>query len=340
MAARTPGERPAQTLAERTLVEVVRGRSEAAEPTEALRELLRRRPTRTPLLAEVVANRDRPAETRASAAVALGKQTAPAAKDALMPALRDPDPLVVRRAAEALGKVGDEQALAALEKVDPPRGPVRRSVDFAKALISYRLGLDEYRLKRPPASEELPVERRRAQRLEATPLRRQALERVLADAAQELPGIPLTEQGALRFSCGGHDFAVLLSKDLERQGDLTPLGRRGAVVGAVLERSPVEDRWFLSQYVFSDPGARGSSARLYGVRPSGVMTHVGELRTQEGPSFELRALDTRSSPPLALEGTYDPASKQLRFTRLLVHPDLARTQTQPAEPTKLEFPVG
>ena len=339
MAARPPGERPAQTLAERTLVEVVRGRSEAAEPAEALRELLRRRPTRTPLLAEVVADRARPAEMRATAAVALGRQTAPQAKDALVPALRDPDPLVLRRAAEALGKVGDEQALAELERLEPPRGPARRSVDFAKTLISYRLGLDKHRLKRPPAREELPVDRRRAQRLEAKPLPRGALERVLADAAEELPGIPVTEQGAQRFSCGGHEFVVLLAKDLEQHRDLAPLARRSAVVGAVLERSPVENRYFLSHYLISDPGARGAAARLYGARPSGVVTHVGELQTQEA-AFALRALDTRFSPPLALEGAYDPAKKQLRFTQMLVQPDLTRTQTQPAEPTKLEFTVG
>src|SRR5688572_10561361 len=109
MSARAAGDQPAQTLSERTLVEVVRGASEASEPTEALRELLRRRPRRAPLLAEVVADRARPTEMRAIAAVALGRQATPAARDALIAAVRDQDPLVLRRVAEALGKVGDEQ---------------------------------------------------------------------------------------------------------------------------------------------------------------------------------------------------------------------------------------
>lgn len=340
MPPRAPGDRPAQTLAERTLVEVVRGTSEASEPTEALRELLRRRTGRTPLLAEVVADRKRPAEMRAIAAVALGRQAAPAAKDALIAAVRDKDPLVLRRVAEALGKVGDEQTLAVLETLEPPRGPAKRSVDFAKTLLAYRLGLDEHRLTRPPAKNELDVQRRRAQRLEASTPKRQALERIMADAAQELPGIAVTEQGALRFACGGHEFVVLLTKQLVRQDDVDALGRRPAVVGAVLERSPVEDRYFLSEYLFSDPGGRGSSGRLYGVRPNGAMAHVGEMKPEAGATFELRALDTRYSPPIAIEGAYDPAKKQLRFTQMLVHPDFERSQTQPATPTPLEFPVA
>src|SRR5919112_143406 len=102
MASRAQGERPPQELAERTLIDVVRGRSQASEPTEALREFLRRRPDQTSLPAEVVADRTRPAEMRAVAAVALGRQPVPAAEDALRSALADKDPLVFRRVAEAL----------------------------------------------------------------------------------------------------------------------------------------------------------------------------------------------------------------------------------------------
>jgi hypothetical protein len=340
MSARAAGDQPAQTLSERTLVEVVRGASDASEPTEALRELLRRRPRRAPLLAEVVADRARPAEMRAIAAVALGRQATPAAKDALIAAVRDQDPLVLRRVAEALGKVGDEQALAVLEMLEPPRGPVKRSVDFAKTLLAYRLGLDKHRLRRPPAKNELEVQRRRAQRLEAVRPRRQALERIMADAAQELPGIAVTEQSALRFACGGHEFVILLTKQLERQDGVDALARRPAVVGAVLERSPVEDHYFLSEYLLSDPGGRGSSGHLYGVRPNGAVAHVGEVKPEAGATFELRALNTRYSPPVAIEGNYDPAKKQLRFTQMLVHPDFERNQIQPATPTPLDFPVA
>jgi hypothetical protein len=51
----------------------------------------------------------------------------------------------VRRAAEALGRIGDQQALAELEaiKVPPDRSAIR-AIDFAKILISYRLSLGLY----------------------------------------------------------------------------------------------------------------------------------------------------------------------------------------------------
>lgn len=162
----------------------------------------------------------------------------------------------------------------------------------------------------------------------------------MSDAAQELPGIAVTEQGAHRFACGEHEFVVLLTKELEGQNDVAAVAERPAVVGAVLERSPVEDRYFLSEYLLSDPGGRGSTVRLFGVRPTGAIVHVGEVIPEAEATFELRALDTRYSPPVAIEGTYDPAKKQLRFTQMLVHPDFERNQTPPATPTLLEFPVA
>jgi hypothetical protein len=339
VASRPPDERPAQTFADRTLVAAVRGQSEAAEPTEALRELLRRRSARPPLLAEVVVDRKQPRETRAVAAVALGRQPTPTAKDALITALRDRDPLVQRRAAESLGKIGDEQALKALERLELPRGPARRSVEFAGTLISYRLGLDKHRLRRPPAKDELQVQRRRAQRVAPAPPDPQTLERILTDASRELPSIPLAEQSALRFACGGHEFAIVLTEELEEQHDLAGLGRRNAVVGVVFERSPVEDSYFTLEYLLSNPAPRGPSVYLYGVRPNGVIAHVGELDTGAGATFSLRALNTRYSPPLALDGAYDPAAKQLRMEAMLVQADFDPSQKQPATPTKLEFQV-
>jgi hypothetical protein len=111
------------------------------------------------------------------------------------------------------------------------------------------------------------------------------------------------------------------------------------VAGVVLERSPVEERYFLWEYLLADPGARDSTGRLFGVRPNGVVAHVGEVQLDDEPSFELRALDTRYSPPVTIEGAYDLGKQRLELAQMLIHPDFERTQTQPASPTPIEFPV-
>src|SRR5690606_997444 len=134
----TPRPRSPQELDDRSLAEVVRGRSRAAEASEALAELVRRRRAGAPLLREVVRDAARPAELRASAAVALGRTRDAEARRALVEALRDRDPSVLRRAAESLGKIGDREDLAQLECVQAPRGPAQRSLHLPRALISSR----------------------------------------------------------------------------------------------------------------------------------------------------------------------------------------------------------
>jgi hypothetical protein len=326
-------EPAAQALSDRALRDVLRGRSEVVEGTEALRTLLSRRP-QTAILTEVIADRSRPPELRAASAVALGRERKPSHTEALLGAVRDPDPSVARRAAEALGKIGDADALTALERVSPPGGPAARSVEFAKTLLSYRLGQDSHRIRRPPAKSELEVTSRRAEELKPAPPRGRARESIIADAAQELPGVDLSDAGMVRFSCGGHQYAIVLAEVLRRRGGLDQLGRRPAVAGALLERSPEIDRWFLAEYLLSDPGPR-KTVRLLGVRPNGVVTHVGELRPEKKGSFEVRAVDTRFSPPVDIGGAWDTKAARMRISRMRVQPDFDPKQRQPVEPTKL-----
>lgn len=327
-------ERVAEELSDRTLLNTVKGRTEAVESVEALRELLRRNPSRSRLLTDLVTDTDRPAEVRSASAVALGRERKPGHEDALLEALRDRNPDVVRRAAESLGKVGDAQALTVLERLKPTSGPARRSVEFAKSLISYRFGLDEHRLRRPPSSSELQVQPRRALAVEASTPDPAALSAILADAEHEVPGVALSERGAMAFSCGGHDYVLLLAAALHEDDGLSWLTETRAVVAGLMEKAPASDRHFLAEYVFADPAPK-RTARLLGVRPTGIISHVGELHPEEGGTFEVHAVDTRNTRPVRIEGAYDADRGQLTVTRMLVHRHRAPSQKEPRQPTRL-----
>jgi len=325
----TPRPRSPQELDDRSLAEVVRGRSRAAEASEALAELVRRRRAGAPLLREVVRDAARPAELRASAAVALGRTRDAEARRALVEALRDRDPSVLRRAAESLGKIGDREDLAQLERVQAPRGPAQRSLHLPRALISYRHRLGAHRVRRPPRAQELRVDAREADELAPRAPEAEVRRRILADAREELPGVVVSERAITGFRCGDHPFAVVLADDLRGADDLASLARSDAVVGALLERSPSTERYFLAEYLLTNPSDDGVD--LLGVRPSGVVVHVGELDPDTG-AFSLRAVDTRVSPPVDIAGTIAPDAGALRFERMRVQRTYAPTQRRPRVP--------
>lgn len=326
--------RPAQTLSDRVLIDVVHGRSQSTEPGEALRELVQRQPEPSTLLAEIVTDPQRPSDLRATAAVALGRRPTPVGERALLDALVDPDPAVVRRAAEALGRTAGPSALERLDVLRPPSGPAQRSVEFARILLSYRHGLERHRLHRPPQRSLLPVDPTLATEVTTTTLRPRTVEPILADAREEAAGIPLSAQGAQRFTCGDNTLAILLTLDLTALDSLDSLLGRSAVVGAVLERSMITGHYFLSEFLLADTAPQETELRLFGVRPGGTVVHVGELQTTG--RFEVRTTDTRSSPPAAIDGSYDPNRKRLQIDRMLIHADFISTQRQPNEPRRLD----
>jgi hypothetical protein len=332
-------ERVAQEVGTRELFAVVRGKSRAVEPTEALRELLARQPSRTALLTEIVTDPGRPPELRASGAVALGHDRKPSHQRALVEVLSSREPLLVRRAAGALGRIGDERALAALERLEAPPGPAQRSVAFARSLIAYRLGLDTHRLTPPPPETVPKVRPERSVELPTRAPTRAVLSTLAADAARELPAIAVTAAGAQQITCDGSVFAIVLADTLGRGRSVAALTRSTAVLGAVLEQSQVSGHFSLYEYLLSEP-AGGSSVRILGARETGAIVHVGELRADESGAFTVRAVDTPVSPPVVIEGTFDAERGRLAVTRALAASQRAARGTRPGTPTRVEFPGG
>jgi hypothetical protein len=325
------------SLTRRELLLAVDGRSERVGGAEALKELARRRAAgRAEVFGRVVADEALPAELRAVAAVELGKeQPTTANQEALLRALPSRDRSVTRRAAEALGRIGDERALAALKGVRSRAAPVRRSVSFAKSLIAYRLGLREQLLELPDRGQLLPVQRRRAVPLEVWQETPALLKRIAPTLRREVPAVPLAREGALAFSCGGNRFLVILHREVRSADRLAELAQRSAVAGVVLKRSPSLDRYSLLEYLLAHPAGDGE-LHLFGVRTTGVVAHYGRARPERaGAAFELRALRTPHSPPLAVEGRYDAAARRLELEVALIYPRLTESQRSKARPESL-----
>ncbi len=295
MAITTDFEPALFAMSEEELIAKVGARGPAEERGEALRTLARRSIKRAAPTLRNVARKAAPiASMRATAAIALGRDADPANQAPLIAALKAPEDRVVRRAAEALGRIGDAKALAALRAARVPSAPAAaRAHGFAQSLISYRLGLGSDLVVARVAVAERG---RKGEKVEATAIPPATFKRIAACLPEEVPAIALAKKGGVAFTCCGADYLVLLA---ERAGDLA---RANAVAAVVLRRGGPLNRFALHLYLLTHP-AGGNNLAIHGARPDGTVTYRGEVTpTKNGHAFHLEALATPLARPALIEG--------------------------------------
>jgi hypothetical protein len=300
--------------------------AKASVRAEALKELARRGSPRSPeILRAIMTDRSAPVEVRSVAAVVLGKTANPENQRALVSALFEGHPEVVRRAAESLGRIGDREALEWLEKVQPrPSEAAAKTLQFARSLISYRLSLGSHRL-RAPEEKPLPVHPERRLELNVGPVKRERLARLESRINRELPSVPMDLKSALEISCAGNEFLAVFHQDAARaaSSDMLPV---------VIFKRYSNGEYSLFEYVLTHPEASGG-LQIFGVRPSGAITHAGQARIAEREtSFRLEALNTTHSPAIELEGTVDLSRKSLQFAIALANIDFLPGQKRSRSP--------
>jgi hypothetical protein len=327
-------ERPLEQLGEEALIEAVQGRPSELGRLEALKELARRRSPRVSGLLSAALLDDRlPDDLRAVAAVEAGKQAAPASEPALIAALRSGPPLVVRRAAESLGRIGGREALQALRTIRSPEEEpaVARAVSFARSLVSYRLGLGSDLLETPGAGEILNVDDPEPIQVQTTPVGADEVERMAPRYRLEVPGVAVSPRGALQLRCGANEFLLMPHETMD------VLAARNAVIGVVLKRAQSLEYLALHLYLLSHRRDEGTLS-LFGVRPDGTVTLFGEMLLHPREhTFWVNALNTPYGPPVDIQGRIDTAAHRVVLTKAVVNRRLSRSQKRAQTPTKIEI---
>jgi HEAT repeats len=302
------------------------GRAEIGK-VDAIKELARRRSSgRTEVLTRVATDAAEPDDVRTAAVVELGHQDSPAARDALTAAVRSGDPAVARRAAEALGRVGDASALEALESAEVP--------EFARSLLAYRLGRDAHRIPRPAAAvldldaaDSEPVDVRAPDTAELT--------RALADLERDLPSFTRSTAGARVLTCDAVEYMVVLNGELRDREALGRLRERPGMPAVVVKLAGGLDRFYLHAYVLSHPD--GGALELLVSRTTGDVTHVGSARIEgDRARFSLRAVATPLAVPVQLEGTLDAERMDLTIERALAQREIDRARQGGREPRRVD----
>lgn len=325
-----PGDPDEAELAER-----VRGSEDTETVKTAIHELGRRRsPERSRLLTDVLLDRKRDADVRATAAVQLGRRAEPAHREALLDAMKGAEPPVARRAAEALGRIGDEDAYARLRRLRPRDPVVQQSVAFARTLISYRLGLDRDLLDAPRPPQLPAGQRGEPMDIDFATPSKAAVREALTAAEEEFPTLPLSTDGALHFSCAGDQFFVGFNDEVQGRDTLAPLGEHNAVLMTVMRRPEVLERYGAYLYILTHP-EREDRLRLFGVRTTGAVVLTGEVRLSErGATFRVGALPSPLQVPVTVQATYDHAERRIEFVETVIDADFVPDQKRSRRPSK------
>jgi len=254
-------------------------------------------------------------QVRAMSAVALGRDPRAESREVLLAALNDPNPVVLRRVAQSLAKIGDEQALRRLGQVQPAADtPEGRDVLASRMLLSYRLGIPEV-LVGPPTMTTFSS--RRPQEIAFGGRARVPRATILAAAQRELPGVTLSASSVRTFTCSGQPGALVIDSELADRGVGGP-----RMLGALLrERVCSEKRYSLDAYLLSDDRelSDGKRPRLWLVRPSGRVVHAGHAKMTDGrATFEITESVAPYGNPVKVTGTYHLQSGRLAIEQAYV----------------------
>ncbi|MCF6325366.1 MAG: HEAT repeat domain-containing protein [Gammaproteobacteria bacterium] len=318
---------------DRDLMAVIAGDRPEYRRRDAMQVLLSRgSEISLPVLRETLLSQDAPPDLRSMAAVMLGRDVSQ--ERVLLDALKVPaEPAVLRRIAQGLGRIGSPEALDAMSKVRLKSGSrASLNVGFARSLISYRHGLGQYLIPRPADADILRFDHKKAVSLAFETLKPAEVKKIMPQINRELPAIKLSEKAAMCFSCLNSQLWLLLNEEMVGKQAKQRATESNAVMAVVLKYDHCPAGWHAFEYIFSNPN-RDNTIDIVGLRPSGVITHFGQVRADKKDAVV--SLQTVNSPyalPMAFEAIYNTDKVALKVTRAISSTGAAEGQIRPAVP--------
>ncbi len=337
-------------LSEADLYDAMKGGSRNILPISALFELGKRDASglNKQLISGLTESDDD--DVRAAAALTLGKENKPAHRKALAAALKDGAPTVVRRAAEALGRIGTSKELAALRALQPEHPLVKRAVDTAKTLLAYSLGQCEGLLAPPEAQQILRLGHHKSSEIEVKSVSIKQ-KKYSAMLSQKLPQCTLAEQ-ALTIDCGRWQYLLVfenetLAKITKQQAshnnasNLIAQFKNGHLFGVLLRCEKADAEYYRYAHILTHAKSP-ETLHLFAMRDASVseIAYYGEIIfSAKGISFSIHALNTRHTRPIVFAGEIEAKTSRIVISRAAVANQKAERQPVQNQPRQIKMSV-
>ena len=269
-------------------------------------------PDRAGVLQKILASENDDLKARRLAASALWRLNTPESRDALLAAAEEvSDPRLLANVVKLLGRVGDERALAAIEKIrGRGQGVLSEHAAFAASLISYRLGLPGNDLPVPRQFEPLPpTDQRRIEFVSPPPeevgLFRKCLENEPYDIA-------VSGDGMLQIRCARTTWMLAFTERFAAADSVAPLQKQKSVIAMLASKNTEDGRYSVAFLFFASPGRGGKQVDLLGHRITGEQAWAGRIEANEkggGVSFTLRTAGRLGIVPIEIDGVWRKGGK-------------------------------
>jgi hypothetical protein len=266
-------------------------------------------------LQTVLANPAEPAPLRALAALSLIRLDSSQAETVLIQALGDPDERVLAAVTRALGRIGSERGLRAIEALTGLRGVAARQAGFAQSLIAHRLGLDGHELPVPRDEDLLHLPDAAARPFRTQRLSGADADHVLRTLSREPFGIEYDESTLHEIRCASTRWVVAFNREVTGADGLERLVNRKTLAGVLASYQDENDTYSARLLMLTAP-ERGGRIRIHLRRLLGEPGLFGRVLIKASADrhpFSIRAVATPGMFPVTGEGFYI-AGGRIEFT--------------------------
>jgi hypothetical protein len=328
-------ERFGEKLSDDELIRKAQDKDDKGSMLGALVELTRRKaPDRFEVYHKVLSDPAQILLAKQTVAVQLGSEQLAQNQDLLLQHLETRDPSVFSRIVGSLGKIGDEHAFKRLEKIDTPNVALSRdSLDFAKSLLAYRLRLNQNFIEPPSNSEILEI--MSGIPIDIAKVEPKEMREAFKFITNDLPAIPLAAEGAIKLTWQSVELLMAFTYRFHEPESLKSIMDRNALPLVLLMKADSLDRYFLSDYFFTNPSKNHKEVVILGTNPQGHLAYSGKIRCSgETFEFELKSVDSLYLPVVELEAQYDPTVRSFNFTKAISGTKVCARKTKPLVPSK------
>jgi len=254
------------------------------------------------ILGQILSDHNEDTDIRAVAAVNLSFLPTEFAEPVLLKNLDVDDDMLQFKVIKSLGRIGGENSLRELDKISDFKIEfVQKQFTFAKALISYRLGLERDDLPFVKGTDRKPGKKEDLIKLTMKQLKSEDITKSLDLLEDSTFGIDLDKNFGFELNAGRAKWNLLLNSDCVKKDILLSISEQRALIG-LLGRYIEETGTYSVQYVvLTTP--HNTSIDIMVVRTDGEVFYSGRANIENDiMNFSISDIERPGTAPTKVTG--------------------------------------